>query len=528
LATGAQEPLHSATGKKCAMSMAVPQKPAPITATRASSIVSSPLAGAVAVYLIALAWTCLVRLPLLSADCEDNANFTWIAHAWLRGALPYVGAFDVKPPGLFALLGLSELAFGPTLEAMRALAIASDAATATGLFFLARKFGDAKVGVFAAALYPVIIAIAISYDAVSPLAAFTVLAFWAALSNISPMGRAALAGLLIGAAATIKQTAAFEALALAWIVTSASDAAGRRGRTVLAFAVGASVAPLGFLAYFALHGAAGVLVEDSVVAALLRPASDMEGVSFFGGLARFLPLQKTLLPLTALCVSAAMRRRALQKAAPGLPLSALFGWLAAACAGLILQRALYVQYLAPALAPALLIAGFCAARALTELSRIAPALRLLALAALTILCIQRAPAADIFHVRSQELSALRTAAEAIRARDPRPTAALYVVNRGLWLNNMLDLAPPTKYVFPIHALCPFLNLGAGVVEENLAAQPRFIVVADPRVRAVCEQPDRWRLIDDALARDYRRLAHVAGERDAFDVYERTDGWELRP
>jgi hypothetical protein len=223
-----------------------------------------------------------------------------------------------------------------------------------------------------------------------------------------------------------------------------------------------------------------------------------------------------------------MRRRALQKAAPGLPLSALFGWLAAACAALILQRSLYVQYLAPAVAPALLIAGFCAARALTELGRITPAIRLLALAALTILCIQRAPAADVFHVRSQELSALRTAAEAIRARDPRPADSLYVVNRGLWLNNMLDMAPPTKYVFPIHALCPFLNLGAGVVEENLAAQPRFIVVADPRVRAVCEQPDRWRLIDDALARDYRRLAHVAGERDAFDVYERTDGWELRP
>jgi hypothetical protein len=49
-----------------------------------------------------------------------------------------------------------------------------------------------------------------------------------------------------------------------------------------------------------------------------------------------------------------------------------------------------------------------------------------------------------------------------------------------------------------------------------------------KYRELNSPADRWRLIDDALARDYRRLAHVAGERDAFDVYERTDGWELRP
>jgi hypothetical protein len=223
----------------------------------------------------------------------------------------------------------------------------------------------------------------------------------------------------------------------------------------------------------------------------------------------------------------------LQAAAPGLTLGALFAWAAAGVAELILQRSLYAQYLAPTLAPALLIAGFCAARALTELGRIPPPARLLALAALTLFCTLRAPATDYIHVRAQETSALQTAAQAIRASGPLPSDTLYVVNRGAWLNPMLDLAPPTKYVFPIHALCPFGDARAQAVEENLAAHPRYVVVADRRLHAACEKPERWRVIDEALTRDYRPLVHAPGQNDAYDVYERTQapsfaGWTLRP
>ena len=68
-------------------------------------------------------------------------------------------------------------------------------------------------------------------------------------------------------------------------------------------------------------------------------------------------------------------------------------------------------------------------------------------------------------------------------------------------------------------------------EENLAARPRYILVADQRLRFGCEKPERWRPIEEALKRDYRLLAHATGERDAYDVFERMDspaGWGLRP
>ena len=515
------------------MSMVVPQDSAPFPPAGVWPALSSPLALTGAVFLVALAWSFAVHLPLLHNESGDDANFAWISHQWMHGTLPYLGAFDIKPPGLFALLGVSELAFGPTLEAARALTVVTDATTATGLFFLARRFGGAQVGAFAAAIYPVMSLLAVAYDAVSWLSAFTVLAFLAALSELSPIRRAALAGLLIGAAATVKQSAAFEAMALAWIVTSAPNALGRRGRTWLAFAVGAAAAPLGFLIYFALHGATGSLIENAVVDALRRPGSELEGISFLDGLGRFLLLQKGVLPLGPICICAVLRRRELQAAAPGLPLNALFAWLAAACAAVILQRSLYPQYLAPTLAPALLIAGFWAARDLTKLIHARSVGCLMALAALTLISALRTGAAEYARSNSQDSSLLQRTAEAIRASGPQPTDRLYVVNRGLWLNSILDLAPPTKYIFPTHALCAFYDAGAKAVEENLAAQPRYILVADRRLRFGCEKPERWPPIDDALKRSYRLLAHVAGERDAYDVYEWIDapafaGWGLRP
>ena len=225
------------------------------------------------VFVAALAWTFVVRLPLLGAYGADDAGFVGIAHLWMRGVLPYANVFEVKPPGLFALVAAAETIFGPTLEALRAVSVLSDAVTATALFLLARRFGDPRIGVFVAILYPVLSLIAVGYDAYCPLAALTALAFLAALSPLSLISRAVLAGLAIGAAGAVKQTAGFEALALLGILISAPDAVRRQGRAAFAYASGVAVAPIGFLLYFAWHGAAAALVGDTVFSALQRPGA---------------------------------------------------------------------------------------------------------------------------------------------------------------------------------------------------------------------------------------------------------------
>ena len=473
-------------------------RPAPPLARRR---IESPVAAALAVYGAALAWTVVVRLPLWRMDGLDDAFYVEVAHLWTRGVLPYVGAFDVKPPGFFAILAGAEALLGPSLDALRAVAVAFDALAAAAMFFLGRRFGGARLGLFAAILYPILSELVTSNDAYCPLAALTILAFLAALSPLSLMKRAALAGLLIGAAGAVKQTAGFEAVALLFVVVGAPDGAGRRGRAALAFALAASVAPLGFLLYFAWHGAAQALIDDALLGALGRPASASEGLSFVDGVGRAFVLQKSVVAIFGLSVLALIRRRALRSALPLAPLGALEAWFALASLSILAQRAIAITYLGPTLAPGLLLAGLCITKAAPELDPIPAAMRLVALGLASL------------------ATALAAGAAAIRASGPTLGDRLYVVNRGAWLYGALEMPPPTKYFYPGHTLCDFQENGPGLLQEVLATEPRYLVVADRRIHYVCERKDRWRLVDAALKRSYRRIAHAAGEADFYDVYE---------
>jgi hypothetical protein len=483
----------------------------------AARVKLSTVAMAFAVYGAALAWTLLVRLPLWSMDGQDDAFLVEVAHLWTLGVIPYAGAYDVKPPGLFALLAAAQTLVGPGLDSLRAVAVAFDAVTATALFFLGRRFGAPAVGLFAAILFPILSELVTSNDAYCPLAALTTLAFLAALSPLSLIARVALSGLLIGAAGTVKQTAGFEAVALLFILLGASEGGGRRVGAGLVFAGAAALAPLAFLAYFAWRGAAAMLIDDAVRGALSRPASASEGVSFLAGVDRFFLVQKSVVAIFGLACLALLRRRALAKALMGAPLGALAIWFALAALSILAQRAIAITYVGPTIAPGLLLAGLCLTRATPELGRIPAAMRLGGLALASVAVALAVPGNDLS--RRQESSALAAAAAAIRASGPTSADRLYVVNRGAWLYGELEMAPPTKYFFPGHTLCDFRETGPALLAQVLASQPRYLVVANRRLHYVCEQGDRWALVEAELARAYRPIAHAVGQGDFYDVYE---------
>ena len=140
----------------------------PAAASPPRRAVAPALAFAV-LALAALVWSALVRLPLWRMDGLDDAFYVEVAHLWARGLPPYLYAYDVKPPGFFALLALAETALGPTLDALRALAVVCDAATAMALLMLGRRFGQPSVGVFAALSFPVLNELVTANDAYSPL-----------------------------------------------------------------------------------------------------------------------------------------------------------------------------------------------------------------------------------------------------------------------------------------------------------------------------------------------------------------------
>jgi hypothetical protein len=501
---------------------------APAAAPAATSPPRRAVAPALAfagVALAALFWSALVRLPLWRMDGLDDAFYVEVAHLWTRGLPPYLYAYDVKPPGFFALLALAETALGPTLDALRALAVVFDAATAVALFLFGRRFGQPAVGVFAALSFPVLNELVTANDAYSPLATLTVFAFLVALSRRDLLQRALLAGLLIGAAGAIKQTAGFEALALLAPLAGAREAAGRRVRVGAIFLAGAAIAPLAFLAYFAAVGGAGALIDDALIGAFLRPASASEGLSVLQGLGRFFLLQKSDMALFACALLALARRRALLRALPGAPIDALILWFLAAGAGAIAQRAIAVTYVGPMLAPSLLLAGLALANAAPELAWLPVVARLGALAVLSLVIAVFNPGNDLS--ARLEGGALAQAEAAIRASGPAPGDRLYVVNRGLWLYSALDWPPPTPIFYPGHTLCDFKDRGPELIETILATRPRYLVIADRRIHYVCEQADRWRAVDAALAADYRPIAHANGAVDSYAVYQTITSLPLR-
>lgn len=476
-----------------------------------------PLAAALSVFCGLLAWTWALHVPFRAVEGSDDAFFLEIAHLWSQGVLPYVGAFDIKPPGLFAILLAAESALGVGLQTIHAVSILFDAVSAAALYFLGRCMGSAAIGAASALLYPFLSLFVTNNSAYPPLGAFTILAFLAALSPVPVVRRALLAGLSIGLAATIKQTAAFEALALLAILCRDPDAIGRRAKIGSLFAVAASLAPVGVLLYFATHGAAGALIRDVVVDALLRPDSAIERVSFVDGVLRFIVyLARPIEPLLLLAFLALLRRRAVLAAAPKAPVDALLLWSAAAILSAWAQHSLFRAYLAPALAPCALLANAVVVLAAPELKRVAIPLRMIAVGGLTVASVFLAwkPGLDTV----QDTRAVAIAAQAIKATDPSPQDKLFVAGHGLGLYIATDLPPPTAYFHWEHTLCDFPGAGPARLAEALAAKPRYIV-ASARMRYRYERPESWKLVDAALPHSYRLIAHIPGKADFYDIYE---------
>ncbi len=322
----------------------------------------------------------------------------------------------------------------------------------------------------------------------------------------------------MGAAVSIKQTAAFEAIVVLFALVGAPDAAGRRTTAVLAFVFGACIVPVGILVYFAWHGGARALIDDAVMGALVRPASAAEGLTFIDGVLLFFPLHRSILALFVLACLALLRRRALAEALPRAPLAVLEAWLLAALLATLVQRSMHAAYISQTLPPALLLAGLCASRATPEFGRAPEWARLGALALMSLAIPLKYFGGD--STNRHPTRAIAEATMAIRATRPSNADRLFAVNRGLWLNAATDLDPPTRYIHPAHTLCEFDRQSGHTLSDALATAPRYIVVADRRVRLSCERSERWDMIAATLRNGYRLIVHAAEDSESYDVYER--------
>jgi hypothetical protein len=449
------------------------------------------------------AWTICWHIPGHGLRGPDDAFYLTVAHFWRQGAPPYLFAFDVKPPGLFALLAL----VGPSQAGLESLMLACDLGTALCLWRIGLSLGVPVVGVFAAIGYPPLSQMLAANPGYPPLALATSAAFACAVSGMAWRRRVGLAGLAIGVAITIKQTAALEGLAVLWLLMREPEA--RAGRA-LAFAAAAAVAPLAFVVLFAAQGALAPLFADVVVAALRRTA--LERDSFAATLARFVSVQAKVWPLAAVAaVAVAQARRLL----PGAPVGCAEGlalWTALSWLELWAQHARWLNYLGPTLAPDLLVAGAWIVVVLRgELVRRA------ALAALLAATIATAyPLRIWLFLEPAESPAVGATAQAILALKPAPQDRLLSIVKGEELNALVGLAPPTPYFHWLHLVCDFPGAGPSRLRGALAASPRFIVAPAEPSHPDCEDPVVWPLIREALAQGYGLAARNAN----LDLYER--------
>ena len=226
--------------------------------------------------------------------------------------LPYVGVFDVKPPGYFALLAIAEVFLGPNSpnpsrshRSMRRLhcdgtfphrsstRLASGRHLRGGALSLFVGRSDWQRRVF-------------SLDRRHNARVRRCILLDDRRKEVGPCGPR------YRTSVTIKQTAVFEAVILFGISLRAPNALS--APAALAFTLAAAVAPICFLSYFAAHGAATNLITDAFFGALDRGSRAGEHFSLvncviilFYGVVRFLPMQTPVLPITEFATLALLR-----------------------------------------------------------------------------------------------------------------------------------------------------------------------------------------------------------------------------
>jgi hypothetical protein len=468
----------------------------------------------------------LARLPFVSNVGVDESYYLVVGRQWLEGTPPYAGAFDVKPPLLFALMAGAEAVFGPALLAAKALAMTAVAATACGLCLFGRRFTGELSGLAAGLFY---IAASLNLGGVfSPaevlMAPFTtfgaLLGLAAALSPAPRLKLSFAAGLLLGAAACVKQTALFEALA---VVLYLGARLGLRGgaKSLAWLGAGLCAVPTGFAVYFFAQGHLDALLADVVLAAIGRAGADY--VPWSDAALRFLIELLLVLPLVIMA-AAALARRSAFRGDPVYPaLNFLAIWAAAALAAVLATRAMCEFYMLAALPSLCSLAGVYLQHGIRRLvGRRAWLARAAAFGcAMFFLATVISLSPD---VRSDGASAAAKAADAMKRAGLNPSDRILVADRDLIVYLAASAEPAARVFHPIQLLCDIASPGASEqLADALKGRPPFIVATEPRVHLGCEKAGRSALIDDALAKNYRSIgrfgAPIDGARPrSFAVY----------
>lgn len=471
-----------------------------------------------------LLWTLLIRLPFLHVIHDDEAFYAVVAQRWLQGDLPYVASYDVKAPGVFAVLAAVQALFGAHLLVIKAVEIAFTAWGALALYRLLRPDAGQTCALISAGFYPLYSLLMLGVASPSLLieAAFTLEAFALALKADRAQGRQhlvfmALSGLMMGCAVMTKQTAAFTALGLfGWLVWR------RREPAPLILFCAAGLAPaLGFALYFLAFRHLHDAFDAVVVNALDRSQTNMSAPSSLGALrrvAQFPAFFKPILAISAGTLLALLRLPRL-KAAVGAALTALLVlWSLSAALSILICRSPEIWYGFVLIPPFLALAAIvlCHGVAFRATQRAAWLGAYLSVAAAQPFLMPHA----VTTPGPADYPGSVQAAQVLRAAGLKPGDNLLAAGRGHYAYLMTGALPKARYFNAMHLMCAFPTPDADPLTAAFATHPDFVLASDPRIYISCQLPARAAELRTELAAHYVAVGHARGDWDSFTIYRR--------
>lgn len=210
---------------------------------------------------------------------RDQGLYFYVGREWLeRGALPYLGSFDVKTPGIYALHALLIALFGERFWAIRLAELACVAALGALAAGVAAPRGEApRPGVRGAAVLGASVVYYGFFDFWNTAqcelwaGAFSLAGLWCARRARSLPRGAALAGLWCGLALLMKPPALWSVLVVAALLAHRAWEGERQGRlarvagAAARFGAAGALVGLALLGYYALHRGALAALYDVLV-----------------------------------------------------------------------------------------------------------------------------------------------------------------------------------------------------------------------------------------------------------------------
>ena len=307
-----------------------------------------------------LAVVFLLGLPsILYPFHPDHAMFATIGDRWLHGDLPYRDAWDVKPPGIFALYGLAQALFGRGMAAARWMDLALTMAAAAFLFLIARRHLRPGLAAVAPILFALVYFTAFEFQdsaqSESFGAAFITAYVWMLLkaAETSRKGWLIAAGILLGGAALLKTT--FVLFAVLVPLARRSDGLRANLQKCGLVAAGLLLPLILTVGYFAAHGAAGFLGELLAAQRTYGTLPGAEGIAkAVRSTTRFFRERPVMVMLCVLAGAQLVRNLRLRDPRFALWLS----WTAVAAAMVAIQWRCHTYHFLALLPPLSLFASF--------------------------------------------------------------------------------------------------------------------------------------------------------------------------